>query len=252
MATDISRIFRVVALTVVALVFAAPAAAAPALVAPSANWAGFIAGGPGVRFRSVSASWRQPAPRCNGRHVATTSTWIGLGGVTGRMLEQTGTQLFCAHGRTATLAWYEILPAPAVFLGMPVRPGDVISARVTVIGHRVSFLLRDVSEGESFSHTFRARRINTDSADWIQEAPSLCSRSGSCHPVRLANFGTIHFSSARAQGARGHFGSIAARLWQHIRLVLIQATHSFINVAVPSRLGRHGSAFTVTYRPVRG
>jgi hypothetical protein len=231
---------------VAALALSPASAVARSNLRVSTNWSGFVAGGPGVHFRSVSAQWRQPRPRCARNRVATTSTWVGLGGLSSEVLEQTGTQFFCVHGRTATGAWYELLPAPAMFLRMRIFPGDLMSARVTVAGHRVTMSLRDLSDGESFVRTFRAPHISTDSADWIQEAPTACGRGG-CHIVRLANFGTVHFSHARAQGVRGRYGSIAARAWQHIRLMLVQTGRGFINVAVPSRLARRGSAFTVTY-----
>ncbi len=225
----------------------APTAASASNVQTSTNWSGFVAGAAGVHFRSVSAQWRQPRPRCARNRVATTSTWVGLGGTTSQVLEQTGTQFFCAHGRTATGAWYELLPAPAVFLRMRVSPGDVMSARVTVVGHRVGMFLADLSNGGVFSRTFPARHISTDSADWIQEAPTTCDRSGSCHIVRLANFGTVHFTRAQAQGVGGRRGSIAARAWRHVRVLLWQAGSGFTNIAVPSRLTGRGSSFTVTY-----
>jgi hypothetical protein len=219
-----------------------------ASTAPSKNWGGFIAGGPGVHFRTVSARWRQPAARCGASKVSLAATWIGLGGVTSKPLEQTGTWVACIHGHPELLAWFELLPAPPRFLQMRVRAGDLISARVTVVGHQVSFVLDNASEGESFRHTFTAPHINVATADWVQEAPAACTHANSCHIVRLADFGTVHFAAAHAVSVRGHSGSISSRSWRRIRVILVQQGSNFTHLAVPSRLTAGGSAFAVAYR----
>ena len=86
---------------VIALIAAAFALAAPAAMADvtnSSNWAGYAVHKPGVSFRTVSGTWRQPVAKCTPGVETYSAFWVGLGGfsLNAPALEQTGTELDCS------------------------------------------------------------------------------------------------------------------------------------------------------------
>jgi hypothetical protein len=243
--------------------FALPADARAATNhATSSNWAGYAASGSGVRFRSVAASWVQPAATCTAGERRYSAYWIGLGGMhsTSTALEQIGTQVDCSStGHPVYSAWYELVPAGPVSVHLAVNPGDKLSAKVTVSRGRVKLHLANRTRGTAFTTTRRlpAKRLDVSSAEWIVEAPSACDASG-CHTLPLANFGSASFTGARATNVAGRTGPIAHPAWSATAIDLSPgggdgslptglAVDSSVAGATPSGLSAGGDAFTVTY-----
>jgi Peptidase A4 family len=183
-----------------------PGAAVPArgTVNPQSfrlNWAGYVVGGRNGEFRSVSASWVQPAAHCAGvaghRYAAF---WVGLDGWSSMSVEQTGADTDC-RGRVPTYyGWFEFFPQPPGFFSNRIGAGDHMSASVTFRGPATYVLvLRDSTR--RWSHTIirsapgRAR----SSAEAIAEAPSTLTASG-FQVLPLANFGTVRWTGTRLNG----------------------------------------------------
>lgn len=243
------RVHRALAtLGTMALLGLAPAARADTIT--SSNWAGYAAHGAGVRFRQVSASWREPRLTCSSSSRAYSSIWVGLGGyaTSSNALEQVGTEADCsASGQTLTSVWYELVPSASRSIPMNVWPGDLVAAVVRVSGNTVTVTIADATRGEFFSRTMRAGSVDVSSAEWIVEAPSDCVAS--CSRLPLANFGQVPFSRARAITASGRSGRISSGLWRATRLVLTPGGRQFVSSAsaeaYPSSLQAAGAAFTV-------
>jgi hypothetical protein len=246
---------------------AAALAAAPAAFADankSANWSGYAVHRSGVNFTRVTASWVQPSVSCVPGQRTFSAFWVGLGGydLGANALEQIGTEVDCtAAGAIRSTAWYELVPQPTRATHLVVRPGDILSASVAVHGRRVTLTLRDTTTGRSFDKTVSAALIDTRSAEWIAEAPSVCLDASSCQTLPLADFGSAQFTSARVQTIRGHVGSISDRSWSRTKISLfpgrgrVLATAEGQNTsgaAIPSALTRGGSDFTVRYAQVTG
>ena len=159
----------------------------------STNWSGYAV--TGSRFTSVSASWTEPTAKCSG--TAYSSFWVGLDGDTSNTVEQTGTDADCSGSTPQYYAWYEMYPKFPTNLSGTVRPGDNMTASVTTNGSG-SFTLTISDTTQRWTNTTNARlkRAALASAEVIAEAPSS---SGGVLP--LANFGTVGFSNARANGA---------------------------------------------------
>jgi Peptidase A4 family len=159
----------------------------------SSNWSGYAV--TGSRFTSVSASWTQPTATCSA--TAYSSFWVGLDGDTSNTVEQTGTDADCSGRTPQYYAWYEMYPKYPVNFSNPVQPGDKMSASVTTDG-RGGFTLTISDATRSWTRTVTARLKSAKlaSAEVIAEAPSS---SGGVLP--LANFGTVNFSNAKANGA---------------------------------------------------
>ena len=159
----------------------------------STNWSGYAV--TGSRFTSVSSSWTEPTATCSG--TAYSSFWVGLDGDTSGTVEQTGTDADCLGSTPQYYAWYEMYPKFPVNLKGTVKPGDHLSASVTTNG-RGSFTLTisDSTQGWTNTTTAKLKSAKLASAEVIAEAPSS---SGGVLP--LANFGTVSFSGASANGS---------------------------------------------------
>jgi hypothetical protein len=159
----------------------------------STNWSGYAV--TGSRFTRVSAQWTEPSVSCSG--TAYSSFWVGLDGDTSGTVEQTGTDADCSGSTPKYYAWYEMYPKFPVNLSGTVRPGDHLSASVTTNGNgSFTLTISDSTQGWTNTTTQRLKRATLASAEVIAEAPSS---SGGVLP--LANFGTVSFSGATANGA---------------------------------------------------
>ena len=159
----------------------------------STNWSGYAV--TGSRFTSVSSSWTEPTATCSG--TAYSSFWVGLDGDTSGTVEQTGTDADCSGNTPQYYAWYEMYPKFPVNLKGTVKPGDHLSASVTTNGSgQFTLTITDSTQGWSNTTNARLKSAKLASAEVIAEAPSS---SGGVLP--LANFGTVSFSGASANGA---------------------------------------------------
>ncbi|TML97925.1 MAG: hypothetical protein E6G10_23800 [Actinobacteria bacterium] len=236
---------------------AAPAAAAT-IESTSSNWAGYAVARKGTRFRRVSGTWVQPAVTCTGDR-AYSAYWVGLGGyrTTSQALEQIGTAADCDSTGTAHYtAWYELVPAAAVTVKLNVRAGDTIAASVAVSAHRVRLHLVDRTTGAAVTRTLRAVTVDTTSAEWMAEAPSLCDERGFCATQPLADFGTASFTAARATTTGGHAGAIRDPAWSAVAISLedlpdgdprFAGDMTSAGGATPGALSSTGDAFSISF-----
>lgn len=221
-------------------------AAAPSARADDAEvadgWAGYVVRADAVSFSQVHGRWTQPRVVCN-RPGSAVAFWVGLGGATreSRALEQVGTSADCSsRAQVSYSAWYQLWPAPAVELPVSVRPGDVVDAAVTVDGRKVTVALRNVSTGKGTAQTFLMWEPETDSAEWIAEAPAMCFAT--CTLLPLATFGRVTFMNASTT-VDAQKGTIDDARWSASRFTMVSGTSNA--VATPSPLRRGGSSFAV-------
>jgi Peptidase A4 family len=206
------------------------------------GWAGYVVRAGDRSFNQATASWTQPRVVCN-RPGSSAALWVGLGGARAgsRSLEQIGTSADCSDRAVVSYsAWYQLFPAPPVELPLRVGPGDRMTAEVTVSAGIVGLSLRNYSSGSSFSTEIWMQAPETDSAEWIVEAPSACFVS--CTPLQLADFGTARFTGA-ATRVEAHTGAIGDQAWSRLRLDM--ASQRERKVAAATRLSDDGSSFSV-------
>jgi hypothetical protein len=159
----------------------------------STNWSGYAV--TGSRYTSVSASWTEPSVSCSG--TAYSSFWVGLDGDTSSTVEQTGTDADCSGTSPQYYAWYEMYPKFPVNFSNPVSRGDKLTASVTSNGSgSFTLTISDTSKGWTQTVNARLKSAKLSSAEVIAEAPS-----GSGGVLPLANFGTVSFSNAKANGS---------------------------------------------------
>jgi len=216
---------------------AAAAAAAPAASTEiSSNWAGYVVVGsgstldtasPAMAFTDVTGTWTQPAATCTPGQPASIATWVGIGGydLNAPALEQTGTEADCdASGKASYYAWYELVPAGSVQLKLKIAPGDTITSTVLIDGTDVLVQIKDRTRRTTFTRHLRAPALDESSAEWVVEAPSLCSADGRfCRTVPLANFGSVTFRKIAATG-NGAGGTLSGPGWQATPIQLVPAS----------------------------
>ena len=123
-------------------------------------------------------------------------------------VQQVGTDSDCVKGTNKVpggpryYAWFEMFPGPIVILSTatnPVAPGDAMTASVTLVGSSYQLVVTDAGHW-TFSTVQPATTTPLDSsAEWIVEAPTSCSGT-KCKPVGLADFGSVGFTGATADG----------------------------------------------------
>jgi Peptidase A4 family len=242
--------------------FAAAAPTALGDTVSSSNWAGYAVHRAATQFKKVSGSWIQPTASCASGTQTYSAIWVGLGGYneSSDALEQIGSEVDCrASGKVDSTLWYELVPAPSRSIKMKVRPGDALTATVTVRGRTVILSIRNLTTRHTFTKTIRTSTIDVSSAEWIVEAPSDCINANTCQTLPLANFGSTTFGFAAAQSTAGHIGSISDPAWDSSKIRLTASGRRFVSyngstpvvgVANPSALDPTGASFNVTYSTV--
>jgi hypothetical protein len=222
----------------------------------SSNWAGYVMSAPSI-FTEAGGGWTVPQLNCALTPNAGVGIWIGIGGVNGTVLLQTGTTSECSNGVQVNFGWTEEYPSnpnhAENFTSFPVATGNVIQASVfqSSFGQwetRVDDLSTGLSgvlvtgvgwgvmqDGAStFTEQGTAPGLTysgADTAEWIVEAYGLADGT----QVQCADFATVAFSNlttsltnwslAQAQGS-----------------VLIQNGVATATPSTPSAAG-----FTVSY-----
>lgn len=208
----------------------------------STNWSGYAVSS-ASKFTDVEGSWVQPAATCTGASTQYASFWVGIDGYTSDSVEQLGTDSDCRAGVPAYSAWYEMYPAGSVNLPVRdvVKPGDALTATVTVSGSTVTLSLSS-SEGWAFSIVKTASNLKQSSAEWIAEAPEICAST--CSIAHLADFGQLTFTRAEAAagGAALPISSFTTSDGPH-RIIMTTANKATLR-AEPLALARSGAGFT--------
>jgi Peptidase A4 family len=126
-------------------------------------------------------------------------TWVGLGGVTGCCVEQTGTFSDIVKGKPVYKGWYETYPSPYVLTGpaKPVHAGDLMEGIVSKKGDTYTFKLYDFGPSGSLIHQLWSQEwqvtdsgLDDASAEAVTEDPPIPPDSY----ATLTEFGTATFT----------------------------------------------------------
>jgi hypothetical protein len=207
----------------------------------SENWAGYVSAQNSGVYTAVSGSWNIPAPTATANSpVATDATWVGIGGVTGQDLIQSGTQAVVQNGAVTYEAWVETLPSYQQILPLTVSGGDSVSVSLKEISTgQWSLSFSDNTTGKSYQETLNYNS-SLSSAEWIEEMPAGVTGRGGLSFLPLDNFGTVSFTSGNTTingNAINISGSGASQLTMTIGGTAL---------ATPSVLSADGTGFSVT------
>ena len=192
----------------------------------SPNWSGYVL--PTTSLDTLaSGEWTVPTLNCTDTPNGSSSTWVGIGGVTwsdgsssGSLL-QTGTEDDCVNGVQVDSGWFEIYPSTPnyeeTFSNFPVRPGDTIEAIAGYSGGQWVTDLENLNTGLSgffvIGNSWAVFTTATDtpvggiqgyatgtsysgaySVEWIEEDVTSAD-SGSL--FTLPNYGSVTFFNLR-------------------------------------------------------
>jgi hypothetical protein len=142
----------------------------------SSNWSGYAE--TGTSFTHATGTFTIPSIVANGA-VGDTSEWVGIDGTGNSDLIQAGVdEEVDAGSSTASIwAWWEILPAYATPVTLPVSAGDTVTVSIDELSAgewKISIF--DVTSGDDFTIEQAYSGPGT-SAEWIVEAPTSGSTS---------------------------------------------------------------------------
>jgi hypothetical protein len=200
------------------------------------NWAGYV--DTGRVFNYVKATWTVPRVTCTA-DTSSASFWVGLDGYQSRTVQQAGTISYCRGGKASYYTWWELYPRNKIQLvGDSVRPGDHVTASVSVSGNRYTMHVVDsTTKGNTFTRHVTCVTCRNASAEWIAER---VGRDRALMP--LAKFGRMTFLSSRV-GSRGTRGSISR--FAHSSLIMVNRGGA--TLAKASSLQRGGNRFVATW-----
>lgn len=166
----------------------------------SSNWSGYALSGTAGEYNSITGTWVVPTVQPS-RGSTYSSSWIGIDGFNNSDLIQTGTEQDYYSGSAHYDSWWEILPASeTVITTMTVKPGDQMSASIKNDDNGDwTITINDLTENESFTTT-QAYSGPAESAEWIQEAPTIGG-----HVATLANYGETTFNPGTVNGGNPGF-----------------------------------------------
>jgi len=185
----------------------------------SYNWSGYAVTAPTNDVATdVKGTWVVPSVSCSGTPTGFSSYWVGIDGFNSSTVEQTGTDSDCesASGQTDTptyYSWFEMYPNPSYTISFPkgIKPGDVMTAEVKVTGEitshgrntgaNFSMTITDTTQGETFTAIGTVQGAAQSSAEWIVEAPEICTivkRTETCGLAPLADFNLAQFTTGSA------------------------------------------------------
>ncbi len=203
-------------------------------VRDSINWSGYASiNGP---FESVEGAWQITNVK-HSAQAAANATWIGIGGILGNDLIQSGTETDTSpDGGVSYQAWIEMLPNPPFQIPVAVSSGNSVNVKIQKIGRdfwNINF--KNLSTGQSYSAN-EIYRSSLSSAEWIEEAPS--SAFGGVIPID--KFGSVHFRNAYALHLRrretlAQTGAMPINLIDSLGRILAQT----------SKISKRGSGFAV-------
>lgn len=212
----------------------------------SSNWSGYATTTSHSTTTCVEAEWVQPKVKCHGSARTSFSIWVGLGGFNQDALEQIGTAIDCVSGFPLDFTWHELLPRQRHEVDAPValQPGDRVWAQVRWIGgSRYQLSLSNLTHPDGYTVKDTNTGLHRTEAEWIAEAPTLCSSS--CRIVSMPNFGKVTFDHV-AVTVGGVRSTLLARGFTRVRIRLASksgATRASVTSTAPD-----GASFVVTWR----
>lgn len=157
----------------------------------TSQWAGYFET-PGT-VSSVSATWVVPNLFCSGAETLS-STWVGVGGISGGALLQAGMFDNCIGGVAENGAFAEEYPGSTASFGLLVRPGDTVTASVSDGASGWQAVVTDVTTGQAESASAPGYS-GGGSAEWMVEA------YGAPGGIAVSDFGSEQLGAFTVGGA---------------------------------------------------
>jgi Peptidase A4 family len=214
----------------------------------STNWSGYAVQS-ASKFTDATGTWVQPTATCSSTGSQYAAFWVGIDGYSSSSVEQLGTDSDCTgRNKPSYYAWYEMYPANSVELSTsqyPVKPGDTLTADVSVSGTTFTLSLKS-SRGWTFSTSASGSGLAQSSAEWIAESPEICSVF--CRLASLSDFGTVNFTTADAAVSGGADQPLSAFTADGGPHEIVAESSTGTVRAQPSALSASGNAFSIAWK----
>jgi hypothetical protein len=149
-----------------------------------------------THYHSATMSWTVPAVQCGAGEISASGIWAGMTGSSDKsQLAQTGTASGCQDGSPVYYAWWEMFPAPAHLINMPLFPGDQVTSSVTYQQGQFQLTLDNASEHWHFTTTQAGSDNDNLVAECVVEAPAFSDTT----LAPLSNFGSVS-ATCKANG----------------------------------------------------
>jgi hypothetical protein len=155
-------------------------------------------------YSSASGTFQVPSVTYDGLTNSSeyASQWVGIGGYGDATLIQLGSyQVVSPSGAASYYVWYELYPAPTVYIPYTVKPGDIITASLQCTAacspsavQTWQLTMTDETAGWNWTKSV-SFQSSMASAEWILEAPW---DSGGELP--LADYSQATFDPVEANG----------------------------------------------------
>ncbi|MGB9111126.1 MAG: G1 family glutamic endopeptidase [Acidimicrobiales bacterium] len=172
----------------------------------TSQWAGYFET-PG-HVTSAKATWIAPKLSCTGAQTLS-STWVGVGGLSGGSLLQAGLFDNCLDGTPENGAFAEEYPGSTISFNLRIRSGDTITAFVEKGPSGWYARVTDATTGQSGVSRAPDYR-GGGSAEWMAEA------YGSSRGVPVSNFGSERLSMFSVDHAPARISSAGVYEMPHI------------------------------------
>jgi hypothetical protein len=165
-------------------------------------WSGFATTA-AAPYSSASGTFQVPSVIYSGTaSISYAAPWVGIGGYGDYTLIQLGVVEAAGAGGTLYQVWYELYPAPSVYISHTVKPGDIITASLECTAacspsqmQTWQLTMTDETAGWSWTQSLQYQS-SMASAEWIVEAPFNSSGE-----TPLADYGQLTFDPVSANGA---------------------------------------------------
>ena len=205
----------------------------------SGNWSGYVVSATSPNY--VQGEWYAPSIGPSPLTNTYSSTWVGLGGVSGSPLFQAGIESDLLSSGRQSFFWYEILPTnPTEVKVTSITPhdGDDVGVAVSYQGFQTYFTICDFNDSPSCANlVIPDAHVPGNTAEAIVERPTV---NGSL--PALANFNVVNFLSASYNTSSNSGGAYS--LSPRGTLYYMTATNSSTILAYPTAPNSGGGGFS--------
>jgi len=212
----------------------------------ASNWSGYVAATSGDDPQQAisGAKGSFSVPLLSKATPGMVAIWIGVGGILKRdkQLIQAGVDVNSASGTIEYYAWYELYPDPQTKIPVTIHGGDKVTVTVQSVAglNQWKIALNNLITGENYTTTvtYKASML---SAEWIVEAPVLCTWS--CNQAGLPDFEKIQFE--KSQVAIGGQELAISKVWYDGVVIVKIDTGKVKALTENSSLTEDGTSFSV-------
>lgn len=224
----------------------------------STNWDGYALTNTSntntTTFNSVSATWVQPAVKCNaGSSVG--SSWVGLDGWLSSSVEQGGSDAECLNTMTPTyFLWWEMFPFNSVQDVVQINAGDTIHGSVTfdTTTNMFDIVITDETLHKGLSESIACQAdmngCPRSSAEVISEDTGGGSNVDGL--FLLPKYSTETYTSASVTDVNGHVGTLSNSAW--VANSVTEISSDDVTKQTVSALSPDGSSFSTAWREYSG